>query len=218
MPDTSRAMTRMAALSDRSPRSRIWLAAAGGAWALLSTPLVAGDWGAAWVAELSLLEPWRALREAVDDPYIVFGALGGLSFLAIGLALLPDLRRARWGGSLLAWSVIAGAVVTPVSYLSTPAEAPTHVLWGSEGPLLILVGIFGVVAAVTARGWAGWVRVLLAATLPVLIAGLLATGYYPHGCLATLGIEAVALIIGAPRAGAGAAVSSAPAPTTARGA
>lgn len=211
-------MTPPAALPGGSRGPRIWLAAAGGAWALLSTPLVAGDWGAAWVAHLSLTEPWRALRETVDDPYIVFGALGGLSFLAIGLALLPDLRRARWGGSLLAWSVIAGAVVTPVSYLSTPVDAPTHALWGSEGPLLILVGIFGIAAAVTARGWPGWARVLLAATLPVLIVGLLATGYYPHGCLATLGIEAVALIAGAPRASAAGAAVSRPQAATASGA
>lgn len=188
----------------RATRSaRLWLAGLGGAWSLFSTPLVAGDWGATWVEALSVSEPWRGLRASVDDPYIVYGALGGLSFLAIGLALLPDLRRAGWGGSLLCWLVLAGAVVTPISYLSTLADAPTHALWGSEGPLLVAVGLAGVLAAITAGcRWPTWTRILLGCSLPVLIVGVLVTGYYPHGPLAALAIEAVAPILGAPGAGA----------------
>lgn len=149
---------------------RIALAAAGGAWALVSLPLTAADWGAPWVGQLSRIDPWRSVRAAVDEPYILFGALAGLSFLAIGLALLPSLWRGGWGGRVLAALVLAGAVVTPASYLSTPEESPLHALWGSEGPLLVLVGLAGIAAAFTARGWPTWLRVLLGATLPVLIA------------------------------------------------
>ncbi|SDR90951.1 hypothetical protein [Agrococcus carbonis] len=180
---------------------RIALAAAGGAWALVSLPLTAADWGAPWVGQLSRIDPWRSVRAAVDEPYILFGALAGLSFLAIGLALLPSLWRGGWGGRVLAALVLAGAVVTPASYLSTPEESPLHALWGSEGPLLVLVGLAGIAAAFTARGWPTWLRVLLGATLPVLIAGVLATGYYPHGCLVALAIEAIVVVAAAPAAG-----------------
>ncbi|MCR8670959.1 hypothetical protein [Agrococcus sp. HG114] len=205
--ESARTRARPAGRTTRA--GRLWLAGIGGAWALFSTPLVAGDWGAKWIEALSLAEPWRSLRDVVDEPYIVHGALGGLSFLAIGLALLPDLRRAGWGGTALAWLVLAGALVTPVSYLSTPVDAPTHALWGSEGPLLIVIGIVGVLAAITAGPrWPLWARILLGCTLPVLIAGLLATGYYPHGPLATLALEAVALIAAAPRATAPASAAA----------
>ena len=139
-------------------------------------------------------------REAVHDPYIVFGALAALSFLAIGLALLPDLRRAGWGGTVMAWLVIAGAPVTALSYLNTPKEAPLHVLWGAEAFVLIAVGLAGILAAVTAGSrWRLWVRIVLGLTLPVLVAGTLATGYWPHGPLVLLGVEAIVVILAAPK-------------------
>ncbi len=99
---------------------RAALALLGGAWALLSLPLVAADWSWPWVATLSRAEPWSSVRAAVDDPYVVFGALAGLSFLAIGIALLHDLRRAGWGAIVMLVAVLAGAVVSPLSYLGTP--------------------------------------------------------------------------------------------------
>ncbi len=195
-------------------RSRPWraaLALAGGAWALLSLPLVAADWSWPWLATLSRAEPWTSVRTAVDDPYVVFGALAGLSFLAIGIALLPDLRRAGWGGVVMLVAILAGTVVSPLSYLGTPESSPLHWLWGSEGPLLVAVGLAGVLAAVTARGWPLAVRLVLGATLLVLVAGTLALGYYPHGPLLGLGIEAAVLILGASRA-------SEPTPASADGA
>lgn len=140
-------------------------------------------------------------REAVHDPYIVFGALASLSFMAIGLALLPDLRRAGWGGALMAWLIIAGAPVTAISYLNTPSEAPLHFLWGAEAFVLIAVGLAGILAAITAASrWRLWVRMVLALTLPLLVAGTLASGYWPHGPLVVLGLEAIAVILAAPRA------------------
>lgn len=184
---------------DGERAARAWLAGAGGAWALLSAPIVVAAWGGP-LASIGRLEPWRSAGAAVDDPYVVFGALSGASFLAIGLALLPDLRRAGWGGALLAWSIVLGAPITAISYLSTPVDAPLHALWGAEGPWLVGIGLLGVAAAVTAgRSWPRWTRALLGLTLPVLVLGLLALGYYPHGCLVTLAIEAVALILAAPR-------------------
>ena len=140
-------------------------------------------------------------REAVHDPYIVFGALAALSFLAIGLALLPDLRRAGWGGAVMAWLVLVGAPVTALSYLNTPKEAPLHFLWGVEALVLIAVGLAGILAAVTAGSrWRLWVRIVLGLTLPLLDAGTLATGYWPHGPLVVLGVEAIAIILAAPEA------------------
>jgi hypothetical protein len=184
--------------SDRSRRARALLAVAGGAWALFTLPLTAAEWSWPWVATVSRLEPWRSLIGAVVEPYILYGALTGLSFLAIGLALLPDLRRAGWGGAVLVWAILAGTVVSPVSYLSTPAESPLHALWGSEGPLLVVIGLLGVLAAVTAQGWPRGARILLGLTLIALVAGTLAFGYYPHGPLIALAIEAAALIVLAP--------------------
>ncbi|MGM1029665.1 MAG: hypothetical protein ACQEWM_07290 [Actinomycetota bacterium] len=188
---------------DRSRRARLWLALAGGAWALLSLPLVAAEWSWPWIAQLSRLEPWSGLRAAVAEPYIVFGALAGVSFLVIGLALLPELRRAGWGGVVLLAAVLAGAVVSPLSYLGTPSTSPLHGLWGAEGPLLVGVGLAGLLAAVTARRWPRRLRVLLGATLPILVAGTLALGYYPHGPLVALSLEAAAVILGARRLAGG---------------
>lgn len=190
--------------ADGSRTARVGLALGGGAWALASLPLVAAEWSWPWVARLSRLEPWSAIRASVAEPYILFGALAGVSFLAIGLALLPDLRRAGWGGVVLLVTVLAGAVVSPLSYLGTPESSPLHPLWGAEGPLLALVGLAGAIAAITARGWPGGLRALLGATLLVLIAGTLALGYYPHGPLVALAIEAAVVILGARRLADGA--------------
>lgn len=182
---------------DRFRRSRAALALLGGAWALLSLPLVAADWSWPWVATLGRAEPWTSVRAAVDEPYVVFGALAGVSFLVIGIALLPELRRAGWGGIVMLVSVLAGSVVSPLSYLGTPESSPLHWLWGSEGPLLVAVGLAGVLAAITAQGWPMALRLLLGATLLVLVAGTLALGYYPHGPLLALAVEAAVLILGA---------------------
>ena len=177
------------------------LAIAGSLWALLTLPLVAFGWSWPAVDVVARAAPYVVLRDLVGaDAYIVYGALGALSFLAIGLALLPDLRRAGWGGTVFAWLIIAGAVVTTLSYLGTPEDSPLHPLWGSEGILLVLVGVGGVLAAITAgRRWALWTRILMGVTIVVLAAGVTALGYFPHGCLVTLGIEAVFLILWAPR-------------------
>jgi hypothetical protein len=184
---------------DRSRPWRAALAGAGGLWALAILPLPATEFGVPLWTWVFRYRVYFWAREAVHDPYIVFGALAALSFLAIGLALLPDLRRAGWGGALMAWLVIAGAPVTALSYLNTPTEAPLHFLWGAEAFVLIAVGLAGILAAVTAGWrWPLWVRIVLGLTLPLLVGGTLATGYWPHGSLAVLGTEAIAIILAAP--------------------
>jgi len=192
-----------ATFADRSRAWRVALAAVGGVWAAVTLPFPAsawGDWSWLWIDDVYDYPVYAQAAAAVGDPYVVFGALAGVSFLLIGLALLPDLDRAGWGGRALAWLVIAGGPVTVVSYLNAPEGAPLHAVWGSEGLLLLAVGLAGPVAAVTAkRPWRPWVRVLLAATLVVVILGVLAFGYWPHGCLVLLAAEAAAVILAAPR-------------------
>ena len=187
--------------TDRSRSWRAVLAGLGGLWALVILPFPATEFGVPLWDWVFHYRAYFWAREAVHDPYIVFGALAALSFLAIGLALLPDLRRAGWGGAVMAWLVIAGAPVTALSYLNTPTEAPLHFLWGAEAFVLIAVGLAGILAAVTAGSrWRLWVRIVLGTTLPLLVAGTLVTGYWPHGPLVLLGVEAIAVILAAPSA------------------
>jgi hypothetical protein len=111
----------------------------------------------------------------------------------------------------MAWLILAGAPITALSYLNTPKDAPLHFLWGAEGFVLIAVGLAGIVAAVTAGSrWRLWLRVVLGLTLPLLVAGTLATGYWPHGPLVVLGVEAIFVILAAPRAAVSAEAASRP--------
>ena len=197
--------------TDRSRPWRAVLAGLGGLWALAILPFPASEFGVHLWDWAFHYRVYFSAREAVHDPYIVFGALAALSFLAIGLALLPDLRRAGWGGTVMAWLVLAGAPITALSYLNTPKDAPLHFLWGAEGFVLIAVGLAGIVAAVTAGSrWRLWLRVVLGLTLPLLVAGTLATGYWPHGPLVVLGVEAIVVILAAPRAAVSAEATSRP--------
>jgi hypothetical protein len=149
---------------------------------------------------LARTDLYVALAEWAGDPYIVFGALAAVAYAAIGLALLPDLRRAGWGGLLMASLVLAGVVVGVLSYLGAPEESPLHPLWGAEAYLLMAVGAAGIAAAFTAGNrWPLWTRVLMGCTIAVLAAGTVALMYYPHGSLVAFGLEAAALVLGAPR-------------------
>ena len=140
---------------------------------------MAGGWGWRWQDQVSQTPLCQALAEWAGDPSVVFGCLGAFSFLAIGLALLPDMRRAGVGGRLFAWLIIVGAVVTVISYLGTPVDSPLHPLWGAEGYWLILVGLASIVATFTAgRTWRTWTRILLGLSLPVLVAGTVTLQYY----------------------------------------
>ena len=170
----------------------------GGLWAAVTLPLTATAFGfAQWVWVFDYLVYVEA-RQWAGNPYVVFGALASLSFLTIGIALLPDLRRARWGGAVMVWLIIVGAPVTALSYLNASERAPLHFVWGWEFLVLVAVGVSGVAAAATAgRQWAIGVRILLAMTLVILAVGTLALGYWPHGSLVFLAVEAIAIIAAA---------------------
>ena len=179
------------------------LAGLGGLWAAVTLPLTATAWGSTqwvWVFHFPV---YVSARQWAGHPYVVFGALASLSFLAIGVALLPDLRRAKWGGLVMAWLVIAGAPITAISYLNSRETAPLHFVWGWEFFVLVAVGASGVAASITAGPrWRPGVRIVLGMTLIVLLVGTLALGYWPHGSLVILAIEAIAVIGAAPRDGA----------------
>jgi len=184
-------------------RSRLWralLAGLGGLWAALTLPLVATAFGSAqwvWVFDYPV---YVEARQWARNPYVMFGALVSLSFLSIGIALVPDLRRARWGGLAMSLLIIIGAPITAVSYLNSSERALLHFMWGWEFFVLVAVGLSGIAAAATAgRRWGGGVRVLLGMTLLILVAGTLLLGYWPHGSLVFLALEAIVIIATAPR-------------------
>ncbi|GAA1970873.1 hypothetical protein [Microbacterium deminutum] len=186
--------------ADRTRWWRLALAVAGGVWAAVTMPLVATAFGSPMYVWVFHFPTYVWAYRWADDPYITFGAFAGLSFLAIGLALLPDLGRAGWGGTVMAWLLIAGAPVCVLSYLSSPSSAPLHFLWGWEGILLFLACGFGVAAAATAGPrWGIGLRTLLGFTFLIVVVGTIALSYWPHASLVVLAAEAVAIIIAAPR-------------------
>lgn len=172
----------------------------------------------AWLFALNRMSPYDTVREWLvangqSDFYLVFGAAASASFLLIWLATGPAFAALGRSGRVLGWLVLAGAPVTLLSYLNHPSDAPLRFLWGAEAFVLIAIGLWSLVVAFAAPRGAGvprWERVLLAATLPVLVLATLALSYYPHGTLVGLGLEAAVL------AGWGARLP-APAPATSEG-
>lgn len=202
--------------TDRSRPWRIVLAALGGLWAALLLPLPATVWGVTQWAWLFDQPMYVWARQWAADPYITFGALSSLSFLAVGAALFPDLRRARWGGIVMAWLIILGAPLTALSYLNTAVAAPLHFLWGWEAYALLGVGVSGIAAAATAGPrWGIGVRTVLGMTFLILVVGTIALGYWPHGSLVVLALEAIGVIAAAPRGAAFAAADDSAPPEAA---
>ena len=72
---------------------------------------------------------------------VVFGAAASVSFALAWFATGPAFAALGWSGRVLGWLVLAGAPITLLSYVGTPREAPLHLVWGSEGYVLILIGI-----------------------------------------------------------------------------
>lgn len=203
--------------TDRSRPWRIVLAALGGLWAALLLPLPATVWGVTQWAWLFDQPMYVWARQWAADPYITFGALSSLSFLAVGAALFADLQRARWGGIVMAWLIIVGAPLTALSYLNTAVAAPLHFLWGWEAYALLGVGVGGIAAAATAGPrWGIGVRTVLGMTFLILVVGTIALGYWPHGSLVVLALEAVGVIAAAPRDAAFAAADDSAPPEAAQ--
>lgn len=154
-----------------------------------------------WLFALNTLPPYDAVRgwlvaSGTADFYLVFGAAASASFALIWFATGPAFAALGWSGRVLGGLVLAAAVVTLLSYLNHADGAPLRFLWGAEGVLLAVIGLWAVVAAFAApraNAVATWERVLLGATLPLFIAATLLLGYWPHGTLVGFGLEAAAL-------------------------
>jgi hypothetical protein len=189
--------------ADSSRPWRMLLAGFGGLWAGLTLPLTATAFGSSqwvWVFDHPA---YVAARQWARNPYEVFGALAAFAFVAIGIALFPDLRRAGWAGVVMVWLIIVGAPITALSYMNASARAPLHFIWGGEFFVLVAIGLSGIAAALTAgRRWRIGVRILIGGTLVVLALGALVFGYWPHGSLVFLAVEAIEIIAAAPRDGA----------------
>jgi hypothetical protein len=154
-----------------------------------------------WLFEVNRIGAYDAVRgwlvaNGQPDFYLVFGAAASASFVLIWLATGPVLSVLGWSGRVLGWLILTGAPVTVLSYLNHPADAPLRPIWGAEAFVLIAIGLWAVVVAFAAPRTSGvpvWERLLLGSTLPVLVIATAALGYYPHGTLVGLGLEAAAL-------------------------
>lgn len=192
-----------AAPQRRGTAMAVALALLGSLWAafLLPPQVVAWDGEAApaWGERLADAAPYGWIRQAgggVDD-YVLFGALVAPSFLLIGLALLPVGRVAGRWTTALAWLTLLGAPAVLVSYPASGWEGPWSVLWGLEIPLLLAMGLCGIVAGVRAyrrRRLPGWACFLLGATVLVLGVSTGVFTYFPHGSLVGYGIEVAVLV------------------------
>ena len=103
---------------------------------------------------------------------------------------------------MLDWLVLISAAVTLLSYLNHSTDAPLHVLWGAEALALLAICLWAMIVALVApRGVPPvWERLVLAATLPIVVGATILFTYWPHGSLIGLGIEAAVLAAWAPRA------------------
>ncbi|MCD2442297.1 hypothetical protein LQ757_08400 [Agromyces sp. SYSU K20354] len=103
---------------------------------------------------------------------------------------------------MLGWLLLVAAPLTLLSYLNHRTDAPLHILWGAEGVALLAICLWAMIVALAApRDVARvWERLLLAATLPIVVGATVLFTYWPHGSLIGLGLEAAALAAWAPRA------------------
>lgn len=182
------------------------LALVAAVWAFVLLPPQQHAWSGAyamprWLFVLNELPPYDAVRRwlvAVGQPdfYLAFGAAASVSFALIWLATGPAFAALGWSGRVLGWLMLAGAPVTLLSYLNNPDAGPLRWLWGAEAFVLLAIGGWAIVVAIIAPRGAGipvWERVLIGATLPVIVVSTLLLTYWPHGSLVGLGLEAAAL-------------------------
>lgn len=137
----------------------------------------------------------------LGDTYLVFGVAIVPTMLLVWWATRPALLALGWSGAVLSWGWFGLAPVTAISYLNHADDAPLRAIWGAEGFWLMALFLWGIVVAIVAprrRGIPVWVRIVVGATVLFGIGGTLLGGYYPHGTMIGIGVQAVILALWAP--------------------
>jgi len=198
----------------RTRPSRSWAVASAlvaAAWAFFLLPPQQAVWSGVyiprWLGVLDGLPVYDGIRSwlhaaGLHDFYLVFGAAASVSFVLVWLATGPAFAALGRSGRVLGWLVLAGGVVSLLSYLNHPVGAPLHAVWGGELLVLVAIGAWAAATAALAprgMGIPGWERWLLAATLPILATSTALLTYWPHGSLVGLALEAAVLAAWAPR-------------------
>lgn len=186
------------------------LAAIASLWALFLLPQQTVVWSGSaapeWAIALTRTPFYTGIRTALAeagllDLYLMFGAAAGVSYVLLWLAMGPTLARVGWSGRVYGALLLVLAVVIVLSYLNHGQGAPLRFLWGWEGPLLIVLGICGIVAAFApgAKRLPLWEAIILGLTLPIIALATFVSSYYPHGPAVALGLVAIAFALWAPR-------------------
>jgi hypothetical protein len=198
----------------RAHPSRPWavaIALLAAAWAFFLLPPQQAAWSGAdspaWLAALDSQPVYDGIRlwlasMGLHDAYLVFGAAASVSFLLLWFATGPTLLALGWAGRVLSLLLLISTAVTLLSYLNHPTDAPLHLFWGAEAVALLAICLWAMFLALAApRGVAPvWERLVLAATLPIVVGATILFTYWPHGSLIGLGVEAAVLAAWAPRA------------------
>ena len=161
----------------------------------------AGDDLPPWLEVLNGMPVYDGIRLWLQsmgqyDFYLAFGAAASVSFVLVWIATGPVFARLGSPGRILGVLVLVSGPITALSYLNHPTDAPLHGLWGAEAFMLIAIGVVALITAIAAPRRSGvrvWERLLLAATLPILVVATFVFTYWPHGSLVGLGLEAAAL-------------------------
>lgn len=195
----------------RAHPSRLWsivFAGLAGVWALFLPPpqLLAWYDAPAWAIALDRSAFYRGVHHFVAglglyDDYLVFGSAISISMVLLWWSTGPVMAWLGWTGRLFSAILLLLAPLTFLSYLNHGDSSPLRFLWGSEGLCLIVLGVAGILAAVVSRAplVRPWQRVLLAATIPIEVAFTMILGYWPHGTVVGLALQACVLAAFAPR-------------------
>ena len=179
-----------------------------GAWALFLLPpqLLAWYDAPGWAVALDRSPLYRGVHQFVAgsglrDDYLVFGSAISVSMVLLWWSTGPVMAWLGWSGRVFNVILLLLAPLTFLSYLNHADSAPLRFLWGSEGLGLIVLGVAGILAAMFTRAprVKAWQRVLLAATLPIEVGFTLLLGYWPHGTVVGLALQACVLAACAPR-------------------
>ncbi|MET4639874.1 hypothetical protein [Mycetocola sp. 2940] len=196
----------------RAHPNRSWsivFAILAGAWALFLLPpqLLAWYDAPAWAIARDRSDFYRAVHKFVvglrlHDDYLAFGSAISISMVLLWWSTGPAMTWLGWTGRVFSTILLLLAPLTFLSYLNHADSSPLRFLWGSEGLGLIVLGVAGILAAVVTRAplVRAWQRVLLAATLPMEVAFTMLLGYWPHGTVVGLALQACLLAAFAPRA------------------